>query len=293
MKKIMTLFMLGVFSLMTLCSCNIGGEENTESKNFEVNKEITVISREEGAGLRGVVAQLFDFLDTKADNAADLTFSGASIKESADDIRTAVANDTYAIGYLPLTAVTDNVKTLKIDGVEPTADNVRDGDYKFKHKISAVVKQDVGAAAQDFINYILSTEGQKILSDDGYISFGDSGSFTSKNPEGTIKISVAASAEPAVNKLSKAYGKINKNLKIEITKANAKNALDSVKDKDNIAILTRTLSNNEKKSFNETTICEDGIAVIVNRENSLNNITAGQVKSIYKGETKKWSDIIK
>lgn len=293
MKKIMTLFMLSVLSLMTLCSCNIGGEENTESKNFEVNKEIAVISREEGAGLRGVVAQLFDFLDTKADNAADLTFSGASIKESADDIRTAVADDTYAIGYLPLTAVTDNVKALKIDGIEPTADNVRDGDYKFKHKISAVVKQDVGAAAQDFINYILSTEGQKILSDDGYISLGDAGSFTSKNPEGTIKISVAASAEPTVNKLSKEYGKINKNLKIEITKANAKNALDSVKEKDNIAILTRTLSNNEKKSYNETIICEDGIAVIVNRENSLDNITAGQVKSIYKGETKKWSEIIK
>lgn len=297
MKKVITLVAVAIISLITLCSCSMGAEDNssiTESRAFETSKKITVVTREEGAGLRGVVADLFGFVRKETDGKdTDLTFEGAAIKQSADEIRGAVADDKYAISYLPLTSVTDKIKALKLNGVAPTAANVKNGSYSFKHKLMAVALGETGEGVQDFLNFVLSEEGQNILMDNGYISNGDTGTFTSGKPEGTLKISAAASSENAIKKLSEEYNKRNDKLKIEITKANSKQSLQSVKSKDNIAVITRTLTDEEKKSYSENTICEDAIAVVVNKENTLSNITSEQVKNIYKGEITKWSEIIK
>lgn len=299
MKKVLSLLAISVISLTTLCGCNMGGGEqngdnDTESRTFDTSKKITVVTREEGAGLRGVVADLFGFLrkETEGDNT-DLTFEGAAVRESADEIRTAVADDKYAISYLPLTSVTDKVKALKVNGVAPSTANVKNGNYSFKHKLVAVTTTETGEVAQDFLNFVLSEEGQNILMDNGYISNGDTGAFTTKKPEGTLEISAASSSEPAIKKLCEEYKKLNDKLKIEITKENSKDAIDGVDEKDDIAFITRTLSDKEKESHKENTVCEDAIAVVVNKENTLSNITSEQVRSIYKGEITKWSEIIK
>ncbi len=297
MKKVITLMVVAMISLTTLCGCSVRAEDNssiTESRAFETSEKITVVTREEGAGLRGIVAELFGFVRKETDGKnTDLTFDGAAIRQSADEIRGAVADDKYAISYLPLTSVTDKVKALKVNGVAPTAENVKNGNYSFKHKLMAVALSDASDGAQDFINFVLSEEGQNVLMDSGYISNGDTGTFTTKKPEGTLKISAAASSESTLKKLCEEYNKRNDKLKIEVTKANSKDSLESVKSKENIAVITRTLSDEEKKNYTENTICEDAIAVVVNKENTLSNITSEQVKNIYKGEIMRWSEIIK
>ena len=288
MKKILSAICLCAFSLLSLCSCDMSGGESANG-TFDSSKDIVVVSREQGSGLRGVVADLFDFME----DDKDLTFSGVSVKESADDIRAAVSNDNYAIGYLPLVAVNDKVKAVKVNGVLPTRDNVKNGSYVFKHTLYAVTLDDASAHADDFLNFLVSKSARDILSDCGYIISDKENAFTSTKPEGTLKLSVAASFEDAVNKLKDEYSKHNDKLKIEITKANSTASLESLKDKDSLAIITRELSDSEEEKYDETEICEDAIAVVVNKNNTLENISSDNVKKIYKGEITKWSDIIK
>lgn len=289
MKKILSAICLCALSLLTLCSCDMQGGEESANGTFDNSKDIIVVSREEGSGLRGVVADLFDFME----DDKDLTFSGVSVKQSADDIRTAVSNDNYAIGYLPLVSVNDKVKAVKINGVLPTRENVKNGSYVFKHTLYAVTLDDEGAVAEDFINFLESDSARDILSECGYITSDKEEKFTSKKPEGTLKISTVASAEEAITKLKDEYSKHNDKLKIEITKANTKASLESLKDKDSLAIITRDLTDSEEEKYDETEICEDAIAVVVNKNNTLDNISSDNVKKIYKGEIKKWSDIVK
>lgn len=288
MKKILSAICLFAFCLLTLCSCDMPGGEETASGTFDASKNVTVISREEGSGLRGVVADLFDFME----DDKDLTFSGVSVKESADDIRSAVSNDNYAIGYLPLVSVNDKVKAVKINGVLPTRENVKNGSYVFKHTLYAVTLDDASAAASDFLNFLVSDSARSILSDSGYITSDKVQKFTSTKPEGTLKVSVAASSEQAISKIKDEYSKHNDKLKIEIAKMNTKAALESLKDKDCFAVITRELTDKEEEKLDETEICEDAIAVVVNKNNTLDNISSDKIKKIYKGEIKKWSDII-
>ena len=289
MKKILSAICLCAFSLLTLCSCDMLDGEETANGTFDTSKNITVISREEGSGLRGVVADLFDFME----DDKDLTFSGVSVKQSADEVRAAVSNDDYAIGYLPLISVNDKVKALKINGVLPTRENVKNGKYVFKHTLYAVTLDNEGAGASDFLNFLVSDSARGIFADCGYITLDKERKFESTKPEGTLKISVAASSEEAIGKIKDEYSKHNDKLKIEITKANSKASLESLKDKDSLAVITRELTDSEEEKYEETEICEDAIAIVVNKNNTLENISAEKVKKVYKGEIKKWSDIIK
>lgn len=289
MKKILSAICLCAVSLLSLCSCDMSGGGETANGTFDTSKDVTVISREQGAGLRGVVADLFDFME----DDKDLTFSGVSVKQSADEVRAAVSNDDYAIGYLPLISVNDKVKALKINGVLPTRENVKNGKYVFKHTLYAVTLDDEGAGASDFLNFLVSDAARGILADCGYITSDKERKFESTKPEGTLKISVAASSEEAISKIKDEYSKHNDKLKIEITKANSKASLESLKDKDSLAVITRELTDSEEEKYEETEICEDAIAIVVNKNNTLENISAEKVKKVYKGEIKKWSDIIK
>ena len=289
MKKILSAICVLSLFVLSLCSCDMTTSEQSTNEKFDASNKITVVSREEGAGLRGVFADLFDFME----DDKDLTFSGVSVKESADDIKAIISTDNYAIGYLPLVSVGDKVKTVKVNGVLPTRDNVKNGSYVFKHEINAVTVSDASDGAKDFVNFLISKKAREILTDEGYITSDKQNEFTSTKPEGTLKLYVSASAEPAISKLKDEYAKHNDKLKIEITKANAKSALESLKDKDSLAIITRELTDEEEKAYKETEICEDAVAVVVNKNNSLENISSDNIKKIYKGEITKWSDIIK
>lgn len=206
---------------------------------------------------------------------------------------TGVAGDDYAIGYVSLGSLNDTVKALKIDGVEPTVENIKSDSYKVYRPFNIATKGEVSEAAQDFIDYILSAEGQQIVSDEGYITVDDAApAFAGGQASGSVTVAGSSSVSPVMEKLAEAYMKLNGNVKIEIQTSDSTtgmtSAMDGVCD---IGMASRELKDTETAELTATVIAQDGIAVVVNNNNPIDNLTKDQVKSIYVGETTSWSEV--
>lgn len=261
--------------------------ENSE-ENVAVNGKISVISREEGSGTRGAFTELFKIVD---ENKNDITVATAETTNSTGVMMSTVAGNNLAIGYISLGSLDDTIKSLKIDGVEPTVENVKNGSYKVSRPFNIVTKDGLSEAAQDFINYIMSSEGQQIIEDNGYISNADNGSFTGGKVSGSVKITGSSSVTPVMEKLSEAYKKINPNVSIDIMQSDSTIGVqDAINGNSDIGMASRELKDSET-GVKATAIALDGIAVIVNKENSVENLTSDQVKGIYTGEFTEWSQV--
>lgn len=298
MKKLLSVLTAALVFSMLFTGC---GDKNKKpdnnSKAFQTDKDITAVVREEGSGTRNIFAQLFHLVREGAEDLADLTFEGAKIKERSGDVRAAVADDPYAIGYLSFSLLDNSVKALRIDGVEASIGNVKNGNYPYSHRLTAVTPENPEDGAEDFLRFLRSSEGQKIVEEHGYISQSNTGAFQGKKPTGTLKISCADSAEKLMEKLAEGYGRVNDQLKIEITRKNADAALKDAAEKNSLSVLTRPLREKEKSvrdtRLAETVFAEDGIAVVVNPVNTAEDLSVEQVQKIYKGEIKKWSEVIR
>lgn len=261
--------------------------ENSE-ENVAVNGKISVISREEGSGTRGAFTELFKIVD---ENKNDITVATAETTNSTGVMMSTVAGNNLAIGYISLGSLDDTIKSLKIDGVEPTVENVKNGSYKVSRPFNIVTKDGLSEAAQDFVNYIMSSEGQQIIEDNGYISNADNGSFTGGKVSGSVKITGSSSVTPVMEKLSEAYKKINPNVSIDIMQSDSTIGVqDAINGNSDIGMASRELKDSET-GVKATAIALDGIAVIVNKENGVENLTSDQVKGIYTGEFTEWSQV--
>ena len=203
---------------------------------------------------------------------------------------TSVANDPSSIGYLSLGSLNDTVKALQIDGVDATVDNIKNGTYKASRPFNIAVKADISETAQDFINFIMSAEGQAVVEENGYISQGNNGSYAGSSPSGTVNVAGSSSVSPVMEKLKEAYALVNPNAQIVVQQNDSTtgitSAIDGVCD---IAMASRELKDSELSSgLTPTTIAIDGIAVIVNKDNTVNSLTSDQVKAIYTGEQTEW-----
>jgi phosphate transport system substrate-binding protein len=250
---------------------------------------INVISREEGSGTRSAFTELFNVLDG---NKVDNTTVKAEITNSTAVMMTTVAGDKNAVGYISLGSLNDTVKALRIDGAEATAANVSNGSYKISRPFLIAVKSVVSAQAQDFINYILSKDGQDVITKNGYIRVKDTGPFKSGGTGGKIVVAGSSSVTPVMEKLKEAYLKINSGADIEIQQSDSSTgmnaAIDGVCD---IGMASRGIKDSEvQKGLAGTVIAIDGIAVIVNKSNPVSNLAKGQVKSIFTGEITSWGE---
>ena len=185
--------------------------------------DITICSREDGSGTRGAFVELFGIEEKDADgNKVDMTTEDAKITNSTSVMMTTVAGDVKSLGYISLGSLNDTVTAVKIDGVEATADNVSNGTYKIARPFNIATKgEDLSDAAQDFVNYILSKDGQQIITDNGYISVGEGKEFTSNNASGKLVIAGSSSVTPVMEKLVEAYGKVNANVEIEVQESDS------------------------------------------------------------------------
>lgn len=274
-----------VLGCMALTSC--GSETAGKGGN------ITVISREDGSGTRGAFVELFGIEETNNGEKMDMTVDTADITNSTSVMMTSVSGNVRAIGYISLGSLNDSVKALNVDGAEATAENIKNGTYKVSRPFNIVTKDDVSEVTGDFIKFIQSQEGQKVVEDNHYISESNAGNYMGTKPSGKIVVSGSSSVTPVMEKLKEAYSELNPNAEIEIQQSDSTtgvtNALSGVCD---IGMASRELKDSEKeKGANATVIALDGIAVIVNNENPLNDITSEQVKRIYTGETTGWDDI--
>ena len=264
-----------------------------KSDGFDTSSDITVVSREDGSGTRGAFIELFGVQQEENGEKVDMTTEEAVIANSTAVMMTTVAGDDYAIGYASLGSLDDTTKALKVDGVEPSVDTIKDGSYKISRPFNIATKDNVSDVAQDFINYIMSEDGQKIISANKYIEVANSGAFTSTNPKGKIVVAGSSSVTPVMEKLIEAYKAINTNADIELQESDSTTGITSTSDGTcDIGMASRELKDTETAlGLKATVIAMDGIAVIVNNNNPAEDYTVDQVKDIFTGSAAKWEDV--
>ena len=305
MKKTVCLLLAGLMTIGALTGCGSSADnkkddsaktETTSEKKsdgFDTSSDITVVSREDGSGTRGAFIELFGVEQEKDGEKMDMTTEEAVIANSTAVMMTTVAGDDYAIGYASLGSLDDTTKALKVDGVEPSVDTIKDGSYKISRPFNIATKDNVSDVAQDFINYIMSEDGQKIISANKYIEVANSGAFTSTNPKGKIVVAGSSSVTPVMEKLIEAYKAINTNADIELQESDSTTGITSTSDGTcDIGMASRELKDTETSlGLKATVIAMDGIAVIVNNNNPAEDYTVDQVKDIFTGSAAKWEDV--
>ena len=253
------------------------------------NEKITVVSREDGSGTRSAFSELMGIVKDDKDNTTDT----AEVTNSTSVMLTTVAGNKAAIGYVSLGSLNDTVKAVKVDGVEATAENVKAGKYAVSRPFNIVTGKDLTHLAQDFISYILSTDGQAVVDEKGYISVTQGEAYKASGQTGTLTIAGSTSVAPLMEVLADKYMALNSGVKIEIQQSGSSAGITSaVEGVCQIGMASRELKDSETaKGVTATKIAMDGIAVIVNKDNSCSEMTSDQIRKIYTGETTQWSDL--
>lgn len=275
-KKLLTVLVAAALAAATLVSCG------------KQNDTITVVSREDGSGTRGAFTELMGI----EKDGTDRTYAKAEISNSTSVVISTVAGNKNAIGYISLGSLNDSVKAVKIDGVDATVDNVKNGSYKISRPFIITTKDGISDLAADFIKFILSDDGQAIVSEK-YITVGGSGAYTASGLSGKVTLAGSTSVSPLMDELAAAYKELNPDVVIEIQQsgsgAGIQSALEGVCD---IGMSSRELKDSEKEAgLTPTVMALDGIAVIVNKDNRIGTLSSEQIQSIYIGETTSWADV--
>ena len=269
-------------------------EAQTEAAGASMEGAIDVISREDGSGTRGAFIELFGVEQKDASGEkVDYTTDDAEITNSTEVMITSVAGDKQAIGYISLGSLNDSVKALKIDGAAATVDDIKDGSYKIARPFNIVTTGEVSDVAQDFINFIFSEEGQKVVEDNGYISQGNQGAYTASGKSGKVTVAGSSSVTPVMEKLAEAYKALNSDVTVEVQQSDSTTGVtSSIEGVCDIGMASRELKDEETaKGAQGQVIAMDGIAVVVNNDNPVDDLTSEQVKDIYVGDTTDWSEL--
>ncbi len=275
-----------------------GDTQQTEeaAAEWDSSMDITIVSREDGSGTRGAFIELFGIEEKNdAGEKVDMTTEEAQITNSTSVMLTTVAGDDYAIGYVSLGSLDDSVKALKIDGAEATAENIKSGDYKVSRPFNIATKEGLdNEVASDFIAFIMSEEGQAVVADNGYIPLDDVAPYEGSAPSGKAVVGGSSSVSPVMEKLIEAYKEVNPNAEIELQTTDSTTGMTSTIDGSyDIGMASRELKDEELGGgLVPQVIATDGIAVIVNKNNTLDELSSDQVKAIYTGETLTWDEVI-
>lgn len=287
-RKVISLLAAAALAVTMLAGC-----ESSEGAQ-EAAGDITVITREDGSGTRGAFIELIGVEETDADgNKTDKTTADAVTLRSTDAVLTQVKGNAAAIGYISLSSMNGDVKALSIEGVEPTVDNIKQDKYAIARPFNIAAKGTLSDAAQDFVNYIMSKDGQTVIEEQGCVSVNsEAAAFESNGAEGTVKIDGSSSVTPVMTKLKEAYEKVNDKVDIQIQQTDSTSGMKTVSEGAcDIGMASRELKDTEAKELIGTTIAKDGIAIIVNKNNELKDITVDTVKKIYTGEITAWEDV--
>lgn len=282
-KKMAVSVLAATMAVGMMTGCGNGGSSAK-------GKDITVVSREDGSGTRAAFTELMGILD--GDN--DQTVKTAEITNSTSVMAQSVSGNVAAIGYVSLGSLDKTkVKAVKVDGVEATTDNIKSGSYKVARPFNIATKDGLSDTANDFIKFILSEDGQKIISDEGYISIDASEKYETANLSGIISVAGSTSVGPVMQVLAEKYMELNKNVTIEVQQTGSSAGMTSaIEGACDIGMASREVKDSEKsQGLKETTIAMDGIAVIVNLDNEIDNLTSDQILKIYTGEIKNWDDV--
>lgn len=288
MKKFAAIFMCAALAVGALSGCS-SNENSSTADNSTAGNPISVVTREDGSGTRGAFVELFGIEDADGNDAIT---QSAEISNSTSVVMTTVAGNPDAIGYISLGSLDDTVKALEIDGVAATVDNINNGTYKVYRPFNIVTKEGLSETAQDFVNFIMSEQGQAIVAED-YISVESNGSYTPSGKTGTVTVSGSSSVTPVMQVLKEEYEALNPDVTIELQQSDSTTGVnDAIAGTSDIGMASRALKDSElEQGVVGTVIANDGIAVIVNNESTVTGLTSEQVKGIYMGELTNWSEV--
>lgn len=293
LKKAAAILMAATLVMGAFAGCGSSSDDGGDAATGATG-EITVNTREDGSGTRGAFTELFGIIEEVDGEEVDMTTQGAKVTNSTSVMMQTVAEDVNSIGYISLGSLDESVTAVKIDGVEATAENVANGTYKVSRPFNIATKAGLSDAAQDFVNYIMSAEGQQVIEDEGYIkAAADAAAFTSNGASGSVTVAGSSSVTPVMEKLVEAYQAVNPNVTIEVQESDSttgmQNAIDGLCD---IGMASRDLKDSETGAgLTGTVIAQDGIAVIVNNDSGITELTSDQVKQVYLGEITQWEDL--
>lgn len=288
-RKILAVVLMAVMCVGMVTGCGKEGDEQASKEAKVLDTEICVLSREDGSGTRDAFTELLGIMEDDVDN----TTANAEITNSTSVMMTTVAGNTDAIGYISLGSLDDSVKAIKVNGIEATTDNVSNGDYTVSRPFNIVTGENLSENAQDFINFIMSKEGQAIISEEGYISVGGETNYTASGLTGTVTLAGSTSVAPVMEIIAEKYMELNEGVTIEIQQSGSGAGITStIEGVCDIGMSSRDLKDTEiAEGISATKIAMDGIAVIVNNENVVEDLTSEQIKNIFVGETTNWSEV--
>ena len=294
-RKNLTLSVIAILALIAmvvgLISCSngtkTGSEQNAPS---QTSGAITVISREDGSGTRDAFTELMEITDEDGNDATTMT---AEITNSTSVMASTVQGNAKAIGYVSLGSLSDKVKALKVDGVAPSVETVKDGTYKLQRPFNIAYKEaEISETAKDFMAYIMSAEGQAVIEEEGYISIDTTTSYKASGAKGTVTVAGSTSVAPVMNVLADKYRALNPDVTVEIQESGSSAGIESaIQGAVEIAMSSRELTSEELETLKSEKIATDGIAVIVNQSNSFDGLTSQQIKEIYLGNITKWEEV--
>lgn len=291
-----TLALILVAACMALVGCSSEAGSTDEAASESNDAAISVVSREDGSGTRGAFVELFGIeQEDKDGNKVDLTTESAAVTNSTAVMMTTVAGDANAVGYISLGSLNDTVKALKIDGADATAENVKKGSYAVSRPFNVVTNsnQELTDAAQDFLNFVLSSDGQAVVEEEGYIPLEMGKEYKAADASGTVTVAGSSSVTPVMEKLAEAYQGLNPDVAVEVNQSDSTTGVTSVLEGAcDLGMASRDLKDSETEQGAESiVIATDGIAVIVNNDNPVDDLTADQVKQIFTGEVTAWNEI--
>ena len=289
MKKFAAIFMCAALAVGALSGCSSNENSSTADKSTAGNP-ISVVTREDGSGTRGAFVELFGIEDADGNDAIT---QSAEISNSTSVVMTTVAGNPDAIGYISLGSLNNTVKALEIDGVAATVENINNGTYKVYRPFNIATKEGLSETAQDFVNFIMSEQGQAIVAEEGYISVESNGSYTPSGKTGNVTVSGSSSVTPVMQVLKEEYEALNPDVTIELQQSDSTTGVnDAIAGTSDIGMASRALKDSElEQGVVGTVIANDGIAVIVNNESTVTGLTSEQVKGIYMGELTNWSEV--
>ncbi len=282
MKKILSLLLVAIMISVFAVGC-------TQAQT------INVVSREDGSGTRGAFVEIVGILEKDANgNETDRTYEEAVIQNGTDGVLTTVAGDEYSIGYISLGSLNDTVNAVKVEGVEATSDNVKNGSYKIARPFNVAYKGELNPLAKDFLDFILSAEGQAIVEEEGYVQVGDAAAYAGTEQSGSIVVAGSTSVTPVMEKLAEAYMAMYSGVTIEIQSTGSSAGMQSAMEGTaELGMASRALKDSEAVELTASVIAMDGIAVIANKANPITDLTIDEILSIYIGETTEWSAVEK
>ncbi len=294
-RKNLTLSVIAILALIAmvvgLISCSNGAKtESEQNAPSQTSGAITVISREDGSGTRDAFTELMEITDEDGNDATTMT---AEITNSTSVMASTVQGNAKAIGYVSLGSLSDKVKALKVDGVAPSVETVKDGTYKLQRPFNIAYKEaEISETAKDFMAYIMSAEGQAVIEEEGYISIDTTTSYKASGAKGTVTVAGSTSVAPVMNVLADKYRALNPDVTVEIQESGSSAGIESaIQGAVEIAMSSRELTSEELETLKSEKIATDGIVVIVNQSNSFDGLTSQQIKEIYLGNITKWEEV--